>query len=364
MSKKIIWFCWPERFKKSWVWNYSNIYIQWLKNKWYNIFDKRIKVKNNYIRLFTQFFVFPIQAITKYRNKTKVFWDEWMLLYTLFPFFPYKNSIFIVHDIRNFDNSTKNKTILQKLYFYFVWKSLKNLKNAKTIVTPSEFTKNKIIETFWVEWDKIHIIYNSIDTDVFKVIKWINKKELLESYWIKTDKKVLLNVWSEESRKNIMTILKTMKQLDDYVFIKIWRPIIKQNREEHLKFIKDNKLDNKVYFIDFVETNEDLVKFYNIADIFVFPSLFEWFWRPPIEAQACWCPVISSDKWWLKEVLLDSAVILQNPESVDELTEKIQNNWNFSNEIIESWLKNTQRFSLKNNVWKWKFLSLIVKNNY
>jgi hypothetical protein len=71
-----------------------------------------------------------------------------MLLYTLFPSFPYKNSIFIVHDIRNFDDSVKDKTLLQKIYFKFIWKSLKNLKKAEKIVTPSEFTKNKIIETF------------------------------------------------------------------------------------------------------------------------------------------------------------------------------------------------------------------------
>jgi hypothetical protein len=71
-----------------------------------------------------------------------------MLLYTLFPCFPYKNSIFIVHDIRNFDDSAKNNTTLQNLYFYFVKKSLNNLKKAKTIVTVSEFTKNTIIEKF------------------------------------------------------------------------------------------------------------------------------------------------------------------------------------------------------------------------
>ena len=353
MKQKIIWFCWPEHFRKSGVWNYSNIYIQWLKDKWYNIFDKRINIKNNYIRLFVQFFVFPLQAITKYRNNTKVFWDEWMLLYTLFPFFPYKKSIFIVHDIRNFDNSTRNKTILQKLYFYFVWKSLRNLKKANIIVTPSEFTKNKIIEAFWIKWDKIHVIYNSLDTEAFKVIEWINKKEFLGNYRIKSDKKILLNVWSEESRKNIITILKAMTQLDDYIFIKIWRPIIKQNREEHLKFIKDNKLEDKVLFIDFVETNEDLVRFYNIADIFVFPSLFEWFWRPPIEAQACWCPVISSDKWWLKEVLEDSAIILQDPENTEELLWKI---WEISHkkeDLIKKWKNNIQRFSLENNIEKW-----------
>lgn len=354
MKRQIIRFCWPEYFRKSGIWNYSNIYIQWLKDKWYNIFDKRIKVKNNYIRLFTQFFVFPIQAITKYRNKTKVFWDEWMLLYTLFPFFSYKNSVFIVHDIRNFDDSTKNKTLLQKLYFYFVWKSLKNLKKAETIVTPSEFTKNKIIEIFWIEWGKIHVIYNSIDTEIFKIIEWINKKDFLSNYWIKTDKKILLNVWSEESRKNIITILKSIKELDDYIFIKIWRPIIKQNREEHLKIIKDNKLKDKVFFIDFVETNEDLVKFYNIADIFVFPSLFEWFWRPPIEAQACGCPVISSDKWGLKEVLEDSAIILENPEDSKELSWKIQKIQRRKEHLIRKWLENIKRFSLENNIEKWR----------
>ncbi len=276
-----------------------------------------------------------------------------MLLYTLFPFFPYNNSIFIVHDIRNFDDSTKDKTILQKIYFYLVKKSLDNLRKLDRIVTVSEFTKNKIIDTFWIEWNKIHVIYNSIDTNAFRQIPNINKKDFLNKYWIKTDKKILLNVWSEESRKNIITILKTMRSLDDYIFIKIGRPIIKQNRENHLKFIKDYKLENKVFFIDFVEDNEDLVKFYNIADIFIFPSLFEWFWRPPIEAQACWCHVISSDRWWLKEVLWDSAIILDNPEDEDEIIDKIIN-IDKNTTILNSWYKNIENFSIDKNINKWE----------
>ncbi len=362
MKKKIIRFCWPEKYRKSWVWNYSSLYIQALQKQWYNILDKRIQIKNHYFRLFIQFFIYSLQTITIYRNNTKVFRDEWMLLYTLFPFFPYKNSIFIVHDIRNFDNSVKDQTILQKIYFKLVWKSLNNLKKAENIITPSEFTKNKIIETFWIEWDKIHVIYNSIDTDIFKVIEWINKKKFLGNYWINTDKKILLNVWSEESRKNIITILKVMTKLDDYIFIKIWRPIVKQNRENHLKFIKDNKLEDKVFFIDFVETNEDLVKFYNIADIFIFPSLFEWFWRPPIEAQACGCPVISSDKWGLKEVLEDSCLIINNPENVDEIMKNLKIINKVKNEKIKLWFKNIQRFSLDNNIKKLEFINLMLKN--
>lgn len=348
--KKILWFCWPTKYKKSWVWNYSTLYIEWLKKLWYNIHDIWININNDYLRCIIQFFITPLKVVLFDRNELKVFRDEWMLIYTLFPFFPYKSSIFIIHDIRNFDDSVKDKTILQKLYFYFVKKSLNNLKKVKTIVTVSEFTKNTIIEKFWIKSDLIHVIYNSLDLNTFNVIPWINKKQFLKGYWIETDKKILLNVWSEESRKNIITILKAMKQLDEYVFIKIWRPIIKQNREEHLKFIKDNKLDNKVYFIDFVETNEDLVKFYNIADIFVFPSLFEWFWRPPIEAQSCGCPVISSIKWGLKEVIWDSAIILKDPENVDEIIEKINELSKQKDKIVKTGLKNVNRFTIQKNL--------------
>ena len=354
MKKQIVRFCWPESFRKSGVWNFSNPYIKELKSRWCDIFDKWIKVKNNYIRLLVQFLIYPLQAITKYRNNKKIFRDEWMLLYTLSPLFPYNNSIFIVHDIRNFDNSAKEKTFLQRIYFHLIEKSLKNLNKVECIITPSEFTKDKIIDKFWINWEKINVIYSPLDLTIYKQIPWIDKKSFLKKYWIKTDKKILLNIWSEESRKNIMTILKAMKELNDYVFIKIWRPIIEQNRKEHLKFINSNKLRDKVFFIDFVETNEDLVRFYNIANIFMFPSLFEWFWRPPIEAQACWCPVISSDKGGLKEVLWDSAIILHNPQEQKEVISKIKllNEKSLQEKYIALWFKNVSKFDISNNIQK------------
>jgi len=356
MSKKIIRYCWPEFYRNSWIWNFSNCYINELKKIWYNIEDRRIKTNNNILRLIKQFLINPFKVILSERKVKKIFWDEWMLLYTLFPFFPYKTSTFIIHDIRDISMTTKKMNFMERCYFYF-WKvAQNNIKKLEQIITPSEFTKNKIIKHYWVDWNKIHVIYSPLDLWLYKIFDDINKKDFLKKNWIETDKKILLNVWSEESRKNIITILKTMRELDEYIFIKIWKPIIKQNRESHLKFIKDNKLDNKVYFIDFVETNEDLVKFYNIADIFVFPSLFEWFWRPPIEAQACWCPVISSIKWGLKEVIWDSAVILKDPEDKNELLWKIASMDEIKNKIIKMGLKNVDRFSLGNNISKWNNL--------
>ena len=356
--KKILWFCWPTKYKKSWVWNYSTLYIEWLKKLWYNVRDYWINIDKDLLRSFIQFFIYPLKVILFKRKDLKVFWDEWMLIYTLFPFFPYKTSIFIIHDIRNYNLSVRNKNLFQKIYFSLLEKANSNMKKIKNIVVVSDFTKDLLIKQYWVKKENIKLIYNAFDLSIFKKLDNINwiRERLFRKYNIKSDKKIILNVWSEESRKNIITILKVMEKLDDYIFIKLWRPIIAQNREEHLKYIKEHKLEKKVYLLDFIEDISDFVWFYNIADVFLFPSLFEWFWRPPIEAQACWCPVISSKEWALWEVLWDSAIILDNPENVDEIIEKLKLVDRVKDEKIKLWFKNIQRFSLDNNIKEWKEL--------
>ena len=356
MNRKILWFCWPEKYRKSWVWNYSNLYIKELKKQGYNIRDIWFQYKNDAFRIFVQLFCVPLKIIFCYRDRLKIFWDEWMLFYTLYPFFPYQNSIFIIHDIRNFNLSAKNKNIYQKVYFWLLEKAHNNMKKAETIVVVSEFTRDLLIKEYWVKKENIRLIYNAFDLSVFRKldsIDWIREK-LFKKYNIKSDKKIILNVWSEESRKNIITILKVMEKLDDYVFIKLWRPIVTKNREEHIKYIKDHNLENKVYLLDYIEDMDDFVWFYNIANVFLFPSLFEWFWRPPIEAQACWCPVISSKEWALWEIVWNSCLIINNPEDVDEIIDllwKVEDNKKW---MISKWLENCKRFSIEKNTGYWK----------
>ena len=355
MNKEILWFCWPEKYRKSWVWNYSNLFIKELKKRWYNIKDIWLQQKSDILRIFYQFFIIPLKVIFCYRNRIKIFWDEWMLFYTLYPFFPYQNSIFIVHDIRDFNLSAKNKNIYQKVYFWLLEKAHNNMKKAETIVVVSQFTKDLLIKEYWVKSENIKLIYNAFDLSIFKKldsIEWTRDK-LFKKYRIESDKKIILNVWSEESRKNIITILKVMDKLDDYVFIKLWRPIVTKNREEHLKYIKEHWLEGKVYFLDYIEDMDDFVWFYNISDIFLFPSLFEWFWRPPIEAEACWCPVISSKEWSLWEVLNDSCLIINNPEDVDEIIGLIGEVEKNKERMINKWLENCKRFELNKNTDYW-----------
>jgi len=352
--RDISWLNWPIEYKKSGIGKYSSVYIDELK-KTIKIHDIWFKMNPNSIRrILLQFLIIPLRLMFK-KTDIKVFSDEWRLPILLYPI---KNIICIIHDIRNYDLTTKKQSPLQRIYFKIIKSSFKRLNKVQKIITPSEFTKNSLI-SLWIDGKKIGVIPNIIDKNIYHPLhieKSMLKKQLFDKYSLweaNLKKKILLNVWSEEDRKNIITILKALKDFDNCIFIKIGKAIIGENRKKHLDFVKKNRLN--CVFID--EVNEwDLVSFYNVADIFIFPSLFEGFGRPPIEAQACWCPVIASKKWWLKEVVDGSCIILNNPLDEKEIAKKIKLciiNDKLRQDIIKKWYHNARRFVLDNNVWKW-----------
>ncbi|MCX6824264.1 MAG: glycosyltransferase [candidate division SR1 bacterium] len=308
------------------------------------------------LRIICQFLLIPIKLLFC-RNSIKIFYDEGRLPIL---FYPIKNVIFIIHDVRNYNLTTKHQNFLQRIYFKIIRLSFNRLNKADQIVTPSVFTKTSLI-SLGLNERKISVIANIIDQNVYRpldVPKDLLRKELFEKYSIGKDnlyKKVILYVGSEEDRKNIVTILKSLSYLDDYLFIKIGNPIILENRQKHIAFIEKYTLN--CIFIDNIYTDEDIVKFYNIADVFVFPSLFEGFGRPPIEAQASGCPVISSNNSGLKEVVGDSVLILKDPLDEKELYQKINlilHDYELKEKIIALGYENAKQFILDTNICKWR----------
>lgn len=354
----IYWYCTPLEYKNSWIWKYSSLYIAHLQ-KIYDIKDMWLSVKpKSFIRIVLQFLIYPFHMIFHHK-KIKVFSDEWWLPVL---FFWIKNSIFIIHDIRDFNLTTKHSSFLLNIYFKIIKKCFKklNANNVLKIICPSNFTKNELIK-LWIKSNKIEVIYNSINKDYKKlnINKAILKKELFTKYdiWFENlDKNVLFNIGTEEDRKNIITILKVLKKINNYIFIKIWNPIIKNNRDNHLKFVKDNNIN--AIFLHNLEW-EDIIKFYNIGDLYLNTSLFEWFGRTIIEAQACWCPVLSTYNSWLKEVLwvinlkinagLDEKEILWKIELILKSIEKKEY-------LIKFWLENSKKFLLEKSICKWDIL--------
>lgn len=117
---------------------------------------------------------------------------------------------------------------------------------------------------------------------------------------------------------------------------------------EIFDLIKIFKLKDDVIFTDYVPDN-DLVKFYNIADLFVYPSLYEGFGLPPLEAMACGCPVITSNISSLPEVVGDAGLMI-DPNDVENLTEsmhEILTKEGLKEDYIKKSLERAKMFSWK-----------------
>ncbi|GER86980.1 hypothetical protein KDW_11420 [Dictyobacter vulcani] len=91
--------------------------------------------------------------------------------------------------------------------------------------------------------------------------------------------------------------------------------------EETQQLVRDLKLEKKVHFLGRV-TDLELITLYSLADVFAFPSFFEGFGIPPLEAMACGAPVITSNTSSLPEVVGDAALQV-DPHNIEELTHAI-----------------------------------------
>ena len=198
----------------------------------------------------------------------------------------------------------------------------KALKEAKIIVTISNFTKDKIIQKFPELQDKIFMLPNSIDGGEFKPKK--KSLNLLQKYNL-TDEKVILTITrllkSEGYKgydKVIGALSKIIKEIPKLKYLLVGAgddvPRIK-------KLINGLNLNNYVIMPGFIP-NDELVDYYNLADVFVMPSKKEGFGFVFIEALACGKPVIAGSRDGSVDALLDGELgILVNPDNINEIAE-------------------------------------------
>lgn len=229
------------------------------------------------------------------------------------------------------------------------WKSnfsfryyLSGLKRAEKIICISENTKNDLIKELKIFPEKIVVVPPiSINRQKFKKIKIKREKFLRNKF-------VILHIGSFKY-KNTLTLLKSLKilkeQLPEIIFLKIGK-----FDEFEKKFIIKNNL--QPFIINREHINEDeLVKAYNSSDVLVFPSIYEGFGIPPLEAMACEVPVIASNVSSLPEVVGDAGILV-NPLSVENITSAIKNikiKKGLKENLIKKGLKNLERFSEKRN---------------
>lgn len=204
-----------------------------------------------------------------------------------------------------------------------IWKlNAKGLRKAERIITVSEFSKKDICQYIKYPEEKIEIIPPAVD---HKLYYQNRDRSILEKYAIRENENVILYVGAEEPRKNIQLLINSFSKLKTRVprvkLLKVGMPNFIGVREKLLKQIEALNLKNDIIFTGYV-SEIDLAKIYNAVDLFVFPSLYEGFGMPPLEAMACGTPVITSDTSSLPEVVGDAAVIA-DPYDTEGLAEKM-----------------------------------------
>jgi glycosyltransferase involved in cell wall biosynthesis len=224
------------------------------------------------------------------------------------------------------------------------------IRSSDFIIADSESTKKDIVRFLKFPTEKISVIYLAADLN-FKPQK--NNRLLqdtLKKFGIYSN--YILNVGTVEPRKNIVTLItafaKYIKTTKSEVLLVIaGRKGWDYNR--CLNKIFELRISDRVIFCDYI-TEEDLVSLYNLADLFVYPSFYEGFGLPVLEAMCCGAPVVCSDTSSLPEIAGDAAIFVK-PNDVDGLCNaigKVLSTPGLSISMREKSLKQAAKFSWEN----------------
>lgn len=201
------------------------------------------------------------------------------------------------------------------------WRSLilpSLLKRVKGIITVSEFSRQTIIEKFPQAEGKVKVIYNGVRTDHFyprrdKEIAALRKEFELH-------KPFVITVGSLDPRKNINGMLKAWNQLPA-AFRKETELVVVGGKPHTFAFRIEEVADPSVRFLGYVR-DQALPGLYSAAEAFIYPSLFEGFGLPVLEAMACRTPVVTSNTTSLMELAENHAVTV-NPHEPEEIAEAV-----------------------------------------
>jgi len=250
---------------------------------------------------------------------------------------------------------------------YLTWGSLvrSEIRKVSHLITISEYSKSDLVKYLHVAPEKITVTYPAPDP----IFRPFSKKDELQQWAVEKynlDSDFLMYTGALDLRKNVPTLIKAFNKLKRRGFphklLIIGRKIGKFR--ESLEAIEESPFAGDIIRLEYVE-KEDLVKFYNLASVFVFPSLYEGFGLPPLEAMACGTPTITSNVTSLPEVVGDSAITV-DPYEVDELSnalEKVLSDKNLRQKLSEKGIERSKAFNWVTTAQKtWRVYEEVLEN--
>jgi glycosyltransferase involved in cell wall biosynthesis len=225
------------------------------------------------------------------------------------------------------------------------------IKNTKDIITVSNNSKKDIIKFYHVLSKKISVIYGAIDNNQFhnKSITDEEKNIFKKKYNLPNN--YLLYLGALVPHKNPQSVIQAYliaKKKISGLKLVIVGPRLWQQKKIFSEFTS-NDLKN-IIFTGFVP-DQDIPLFYQLADIFIFPSFYEGFGFPVLEAMACGCPVITSGAGSIKEIAGEAAYYInpKQPETIANGIIELIHKPNLANQIKNLGLERVKYFSWQNS---------------
>jgi len=245
--------------------------------------------------------------------------------------------IVTVHDLVRlcfgFTRETISERILLKLD---IW----GIKRASHIIATSQTTRNDLITRLKIPDDRISVIYNGVDHSLFKPynIRLFNRP-------------YILYVGSERPRKNLDRLIEAFavvrKEFPELLLVKVGvAGRTREYREGIMRKLDSLRIAQAVIFVEYA-SELDLAYYYSSAALLAYPSLYEGFGFPPLEAMACGCPVVTSDTSSLPEVVGEVGIMV-NPYDTDSLVEamrKVLTDSELRDNMVRKGLEQAKKFS-------------------
>jgi glycosyltransferase involved in cell wall biosynthesis len=204
---------------------------------------------------------------------------------------------------------------------YFRWVGGWAARFSKAIITVSNDAKRNIVAALRLPEMKVKVIYEGIDGGFRK----LDDPSLLNSVRSRygLPEKFMVSVGTLEPRKNLPFLIRAYRQMRQADRTKLGLVIVGRTGWKSEALQGELRRDAKDVVLTGFVPQADLVALYNMAEIFVLPSLYEGFGFPPLEAMACGCPVIASNRGSLPEVVGDAALLI-DPTCADSLVAAIR----------------------------------------
>lgn len=222
-----------------------------------------------------------------------------------------------------------------------------SIRKSNAIIAISQNTKADLVSKLGANPAKIHCVYLAMDENYQLIEDRARLENVRDKYNLPSE--FILSVSSLEPRKNLPKLIKAFSLAKERPEVTHKLVMIGSTRRQHLAIFNEMRASpvrEEIVWLNFVP-EEDLPAIYNLATLFVFPSLYEGFGLPLLEAMACGCPVVCSNTSSLPEIAGDAAILV-DPTSIEQLADgicRVLTEDNLRNSLIKKGLKTASSFS-------------------